>query len=48
MDVIKLYCSDIKNVVSSLGTTLSGNTITKMWNYSDVPYVCFDGDISWN
>ena len=44
MDVIKLYCSGIKNVVSTLGTTLSEMQLKKMWNYSDTPYVCFDGD----
>ena len=44
MDVIKLYCSDIKNAVSSLGTSLSEIQLKKMWNYSDVPLICFDGD----
>ena len=44
MDVIKLYCSGIKNVVSTLGTTLSEMQLKKMWNFSDIPYVCFDGD----
>ena len=44
MDVIKLYCSDIKNAVSSLGTSLSEIQLKKMWNYSDVPFICFDGD----
>ncbi len=44
MDVIKLYCSDIKNVVSSLGTTLSETQLQKMWNFTDIPFVCFDGD----
>ena len=44
MDVIKLYCSGIKNVVSTLGTTLSEMQLKKMWNFSDTPYICFDGD----
>ena len=44
MDVIKLYCSGIKNAVSTLGTTLSEMQLKKMWNFSDTPYVCFDGD----
>ncbi len=44
MDVIKLYCSGIKNAVSTLGTTLSEMQLKKMWNFSDIPYVCFDGD----
>ena len=34
MDVIKLYCSDIRNVVSSLGTTLSETQLQKMWHFS--------------
>ena len=44
MDVIKLYCSGIKNAVSTLGTTLSEIQLKKMWNFSDIPYICFDGD----
>ncbi len=44
MDVIKLYNSDIKNAVSSLGTTLSEIQLKKMWNFTDIPYICFDGD----
>ena len=44
MDVIKLYCSGIKNAVSTLGTTLSEIQLKKMWSFSDIPYICFDGD----
>ena len=44
MDVIKMYSSGIKNAVSTLGTTLSEMQLKKMWNYSDIPYVLFDGD----
>ena len=44
MDVIKLYCSDIKNVVSTLGTTVSEIQLRKMWYFTDTPYLCFDGD----
>tara|TARA_B100001248_G_C27381280_1_gene457087 strand:+ start:427 stop:2187 length:1761 start_codon:yes stop_codon:yes gene_type:complete len=44
MDVIKLYCSGIKNAVSTLGTTLSEMQLKKMWNFSDIPFICFDGD----
>ena len=36
--------NDVKFAVASLGTTLSKTQILKMWNYSNVPYVCFDGD----
>lgn len=44
MDVIKLYNSGLRNSVSSMGTSLSEVQINKMWNYSDVPVICFDGD----
>ena len=44
MDVIKLYNSGLQNSVSSMGTTLSEFQINKMWQYSDVPIICFDGD----
>ena len=44
LDVIKLHESQIKNSVSSLGTTLSENQLKKMWYYTDIPFVCFDGD----
>ena len=36
--------NDVKFAVASLGTTLSKTQILKMWNYSNVPYICFDGD----
>ena len=44
MDVISMAENDVKFAVASLGTTLSKTQILKMWNYSNVPYVCFDGD----
>ena len=44
MDVISMAENDVKLAVASLGTTLSKNQILKMWNYSNVPFVCFDGD----
>ena len=44
LDVIKLHEFQIKNSVSSLGTTLSENQLKKMWYYTDIPFVCFDGD----
>ena len=44
MDVISLAQSEIKFAVASLGTTLSKTQIQKMWNYSDTPFICFDGD----
>ena len=44
MDVISLAQSEIRFAVASLGTTLSKTQIQKMWNYSDTPLICFDGD----
>ena len=44
MDVIRLFSFGIKNAVSSLGTTLSELQLRKLWNFSDLPYICFDGD----
>jgi len=44
LDVIKLHEFQIKNSVSSLGTTLSENQLKKLWYYTDIPFVCFDGD----
>ena len=44
LDVIKLHEFEIKNSVSSLGTTLSENQLKKMWYYTDMPFICFDGD----
>ncbi len=44
LDVIKLHEFQIKNSVSSLGTTLSENQLKKMWHYTDIPFICFDGD----
>ena len=44
MDVIRLFSFGIKNAVSSLGTTLSELQLRKLWNFCDLPYICFDGD----
>ena len=44
MDVIKLHSAGIKNAVSPLGTTVSEIQLKKLWNFSDVPHICFDGD----
>tara|TARA_B100000579_G_scaffold435880_1_gene460285 strand:- start:1361 stop:3121 length:1761 start_codon:yes stop_codon:yes gene_type:complete len=46
MDVISLYKNGIKTAVSTLGTTLSKNQIFKIWNLSNTPFVCFDGDMA--
>ena len=44
MDVISLHQRNIKCCLSPMGTTLSVNQLTKLWNYSDIPFICFDGD----
>ncbi len=44
MDVISMYQNNIKYALSPMGTTLSPIQILKLWNYTDVPFICFDGD----
>ena len=44
LDVIAMYQKNIKIALSTMGTTLSSNQIFKLWNLSDTPYICFDGD----
>ena len=40
------HWSSIKLILSvaSMGTSLSKTQVLKMWNFSSVPYICFDGD----
>ena len=44
MDVISLAENEINLAVASMGTSLSKTQILKMWNLSNIPYICFDGD----
>ena len=44
MDVISLAEHKINLAVASMGTSLSKTQVLKMWNFSSVPYICFDGD----
>ena len=44
MDVISLAENDINLAVASMGTSLSKTQILKMWNFCNIPYICFDGD----
>ncbi len=46
MDVISIYSSGIKNVVSNSGTALTENQINLIWNFFSYPIVCLDGDLS--
>ena len=44
MDVISIYSSGIKNVVSNSGTALTENQINLIWKFFSDPIVCLDGD----
>ena len=44
LDVISLHQRNIKCCLSPMGTTLSVNQLTKLWNLCDIPFICFDGD----
>ena len=46
MDVISIYSSGIKNVVSNSGTALTENQINLIWKFFSEPIVCLDGDSS--
>ena len=46
MDVISIYSSGIKNVVSNSGIALTENQINLIWKFFSCPIVCLDGDSS--
>ena len=46
MDVISIYSTGIKNVVSNSGIALTENQINLIWKYFSYPIVCLDGDTS--
>ena len=46
MDVISIYSSGIKNVVSNSGTALTESQINLIWKFFSNPIVCMDGDVS--
>ena len=46
MDVISVYSSGIKNVVSNSGIALTENQINLIWKFFSYPIVCLDGDSS--
>ena len=46
MDVISVYSSGIKNVVSNSGIALTENQISLIWKFFPYPIVCLDGDKS--
>jgi len=46
MDVISIYSSGIKNVVSNSGIALTENQINLVWKFFSHPIICLDGDSS--
>ena len=46
MDVISLYASGIKNVVSNSGIAITENQIQLIWRFFSDPIICLDGDES--
>ena len=46
MDVISIYSSGIKNVVSNSGIALTESQINLIWKFFSSPIVCLDGDSS--
>ena len=44
IDVISLAENGINFAVATMGTSLSKTQILKMWTFSSIPYICFDGD----
>ncbi len=46
MDVVSLYKSGIKNVISNSGTALTDRQINLIWKFFPDPIICLDGDES--
>ena len=46
MDVLSVYSSGIKNVISNSGTVLTGRQISLIWKFFSSPIICLDGDES--
>ena len=46
MDVVSLYASGIKNVISNSGTALTERQIELIWKFFSNPIICLDGDES--
>ena len=46
MDVVSLYSSGIKNVISNSGTALTEGQIDLIWKFFSDPIICLDGDES--
>ncbi len=46
MDVVSVYSSGIKNVISNSGTALTERQINLVWKFFSNPIICLDGDES--
>ena len=46
MDVVSVYSSGIKNVISNSGTALTERQISLIWRFFSSPIICLDGDES--
>ena len=46
MDVVSVYASGIKNVISNSGTALTERQINLIWKFFSNPIICLDGDES--
>ena len=46
MDVVSLYSTGIKNVISNSGTALTDRQIDIIWKFFSNPIICLDGDQS--
>ena len=46
MDVVSLYASGIRNVISNSGTALTERQIDLIWKFFSNPIICLDGDHS--
>ena len=46
MDVVSVYSSGVKNVVSNSGTALTERQISLIWKFFSNPIICLDGDES--
>ncbi len=46
MDVVSVYASGIKNVISNSGTALTERQISLIWKFFSNPIICLDGDLS--
>ena len=46
MDVVSVYSSGIKNVISNSGTAITEKQINLIWKFFSNPIICLDGDES--